>query len=93
MKPQAGAIPNIESNRSIPLLVVLMIAFFILMFLNFYQVGVRGEESRLYSEQASEYAYSHSVLQKMRRKLQRAMLKHLTSYFRLDVISRNVGRE
>ncbi len=54
MKPQAGAIPNIESNRSIPLLVVVMVVFFVLMFLNFYQVGIRGEESRLYSEQASE---------------------------------------
>ena len=54
MKPQAGAIPSIESNRSIPFLVVLMIASFVLMFLNFYQVGTRGEESRLYSEQASE---------------------------------------
>jgi twitching motility protein PilJ len=54
MKPKAGALSNLESNRSIPFLVGLMVVFFILMFFNFYQVGQRSEESRLYSEQASE---------------------------------------
>ncbi len=54
MKPKAGALSNLESNRSIPFLVGLMVVFFIMMFFNFYQVGQRSEESRLYSEQASE---------------------------------------
>lgn len=54
MKPKAGALSNLESNRSVPFLVGLMVVFFVLMFFNFYQVGLRSEESRLYSEQASE---------------------------------------
>lgn len=54
MKPKAGALSTLESNRSVPFLVGLMVVFFVLMFFNFYQVGLRSEESRLYSEQASE---------------------------------------
>ena len=54
MKSKAGAISNIESSRSMSAQILLLIILFALMFANFYLVVQRGEESRLYSEQASE---------------------------------------
>ncbi|MBV1873744.1 MAG: type IV pili methyl-accepting chemotaxis transducer N-terminal domain-containing protein, partial [Gammaproteobacteria bacterium] len=54
MKSKAGAISNIESSRSMSTQILLLIILFALMFANFYLVVQRGEESRLYSEQASE---------------------------------------
>ena len=54
MKSKAGAISNIESSRSMTAQILLLIILFALMFANFYLVVQRSEESRLYSEQASE---------------------------------------
>jgi len=54
MKAKEKLKSKANSNGGITMWVVVMFVFFALMFLNFYMVAQRSEESRIYSEYASE---------------------------------------
>ena len=54
MKLKEKVMSKANTNGGITMWVVAMFIFFALMFLNFYMVAQRSEESRLYSEYASE---------------------------------------
>lgn len=54
MKPQEKFLGNAETSGGTTIWVFAMFLFFALMFLNFYMVAQRSEDSRVYSEYASE---------------------------------------
>ena len=54
MKSQSGILTNLESNRVISLLAILVALSLVLMVANFYLVAQRSETARLYNQTASE---------------------------------------